>query len=43
MAWGGFFLQILSPARCQRVGPFSALDVFDAAMTILRAAAYDPV
>ncbi len=29
--------------RCVGIGPFSELDRFDAAMTILRAAAYDPV
>lgn len=34
----------IAPAeRCVGIGPFSALDGFDAAMTILRAAAYDPV
>jgi len=34
----------IAPAeRCVGIGPFSQLDRFDAAMTILRAAAYDPV
>ena len=34
----------VAPAeRCVGIGPFSDLDRFDAAMTILRAAAYDPV